>query len=256
MTSHLALLVSITIPVVALVQPPQNVEQYQREATARVTALSERLHYRDDDPADQRRFYSELKDLTDRLRRVVDSYIHAAVSTTEDSERVQTRLRTLLTAHRPQPDFGDLAFARAGNLRGGQALLVAYTIVRPPHHDSATIRGYRAASDGFELVATAGGEFDGYGMFEKQLQAQVPGEIWLFAWGRAHTFNGTKIRFRLYAFDGEHFRTLWSPEDMFNATVSFRDSGFAIDHHVSTAPFDLHDEYLLTPDGPVKTISR
>jgi hypothetical protein len=256
MTSHLVLLAAITIPIVALAQPPQNVEQYEREATARVKALSERLRFREDDPADQRRYYSELKDLTDRLRREVDGYIHAAVSTAEDSERVRAQLRSLLTAHRPNPDYGDLAFARAGNLRSGQALVVAYTIVRRPHHDSATIRGYRAASNGFELVATAGDEFDGYGMFKKEIPSPVPGEIWLFAWGRAHTFNGSKVRFRLYGFDGERFRTLWSPEDMFNATVSFRDSGFAIDHHVSKAPFDLHDEYVLTQDGPVKTMSR
>jgi hypothetical protein len=256
MTSRLVLLVSIAIPIAALAQGPRNVDQLQREAAARVNALSDRLRYRADDPADQRRYYSEVEDLTARLQREVDRYIQGAVSAGDDSERVQARLRSLLAAHKPYPESGDLAFARTGNLRSGPALLVAYTIVRPPHLDSATIRGYRTAPDGLELVATEGSDFDGYGMFKKQLPSPVPGEIWLFAWGRAHTFNGTRIRFRLYAFDGEHFRTLWSPDDMFNATVSFGDSGFAIDHYVPKAPFDLHDEYVLSPDGPVKTVSR
>ena len=76
------------------------------------------------------------------------------------------------------------------------------------------------------------------------------------AWGQAHTFNGRKIRFRVYGFDGVAFRTIWSPEDILNATIRFTDSGFAIDHYVPLERRDIHDEYTITPAGPVQTVSN
>jgi hypothetical protein len=250
------LVLTIAVPMIASAQRSQSPEEYDREATTRVKALSERLRFRENDPVDRRRYYAELKEVTKRLRTEVDRYIHVAFSPTEASSSVQGRLRTLLAEHKPNPDYGDLALARIGDLRGGQSLLVAYAIVRPPHHDAATIRGYRLGVDGYDLMATTGDDFDGYGMFKQDLQSPIPGELWLLTWGQAHTFNGTKIRFRVYAFDGEKFRTVWSPDDLFDATVRFSDSGFAIDHHVRQPPSELHDEYVLTPDGPVKTLSR
>jgi hypothetical protein len=96
-----------------------------------------------------------------------------------------------------------------------------------------------------------GDDFNGYNMLKKELRSPLLGEIWLMAWGQGHTANGQIVRFRMYAFDGDAFRTLWSPEDMLDAEVRFTDSGFTIDHY--RRPRAVHDEYLLTPDGPLKT---
>ena len=230
-------------------QQTQPAEQYDRDVAVRIRALSERLRFTGDEP-DLARRYAELNEVTDRLRGEVDGYIQAAVNATEGSQRIQARLRTLLAEHTPNPEYGDLPFARVADLRAARSLIVAYTIVRGPHHDSATIRGYRSDLDRFELVATTGDDFDGYNMFKTELASPLRGEFWLLAWGQASTFNGKKVRLRVYAFDGQSFRTVWEPEDMFNATLRITKSGFAIDHEVR--PDEIHDEYLLTPDGPIK----
>ena len=67
-------------------------------------------------------------------------------------------------------------------------------------------------------------------MFKAELRSPVPGEFWLLAWGQAQTFNGKKVRCRVYAFDGEAFRTMWSPEDVFDATIEVTDPGFTVEH--------------------------
>jgi hypothetical protein len=61
------------------------------------------------------------------------------------------------------------------------------------------------------------------------------------------------IRFRIYAFDGEAFRTMWAPDDMFNAEVAIRDRGFEIRHTLRSDPAwpSVRDEYDLTADGPI-----
>jgi hypothetical protein len=232
-------------------QRPQAADEYDRDVAGRIAALSERLRFKEDDPESAHR-YIEFEPLTERIRREVDGYIHSALNATEGSQGIQARLRTVLAAHTPNPEYGDLPFARVIDIRGGRSLIVAYTIVRGFHNDSATIRGYRWDVDRFELVGTTDSDFDGYNMFKTELPSPRRDEFWLLAWGQAHTFNGKKVRFRVYAFDGQGFRTVWSPDDLFNATPHVTESGFTIDHEVRYLPYEIHDEYTLTQSGPIK----
>jgi hypothetical protein len=222
----------------------------ENEIIARVAALTERLYYRDQDPRDTDRYFNEMDGVTARLRDEIDTYVQGVVDLRETSEEIQARLRKLVT-RTPNPVYGDASYVRAAELPVGRSLLIAYTIVRPPHHNWATVRGYVEKGNRFELVASAGQDFEGFNMFKHELRSPLPGEIWLMAWGQAQGGNGKIVRFRVYAFDGRTFRTMWSPEEMLNATVSFSDMGFAIDHY--RRPNDVHDEYLLTSNGVVKT---
>ena len=58
---------------------------------------------------------------------------------------------------------------------------------------------------------------------------------------------------RVYSFDGQTFRKLWTPEDVFGPTLRLTDTSFVIDHEIRAPPWILHDEYALTVNGPVKT---
>jgi hypothetical protein len=255
MTKHRAFLLGLSVSVwaaVALAQQSQPTSQEDRNEAARIASMSERIQFAGNEPdAKQRR--AQMVEVTDRIRAEIDNYIRGALKPDDGSQRIQDRLRSILTAHRPAPEFGDLAFARLAELRTGQSLIVAYTIVRGPHDDLATIRGYRSTPEGFELAATAGDEFESYNMFKTAIPSPVEGEFWLMAWGQEHTFNGKKVRFRIYAFDGQSFRTMWNPDDMFDADdPSLNSSGFMIHHRVRYPPWDLHDEYLITPNGPIR----
>jgi hypothetical protein len=122
---------------------------------------------------------------------------------------------------------------------------------------SVTLRGYRVANGRFEFVSSIGSDFDGHGLFIKELQSPVPAERWVLAWGPLFGFNGTKVRIRLYSYDGHQFRTLWSPEDIYTATIRVNASGYTIDHLdekqyfvVRTPPYYVQDEYMLGTTGP------
>ncbi|MGH9386616.1 MAG: hypothetical protein ACRD2N_20280 [Vicinamibacterales bacterium] len=231
----------------------QSLSERDHDEAARITRLSSGLFFRGDE-ADAGRRLAEMDWLTDRLQREVDRYIQTTFTVAHDPDGIQRRLRTLLGAHAPNPEFGDLPFTRLAGLRFGSSLIVAYTLVRGPHHNLATIRGYRATREGFELVATTGDDFEGYGMFKAELQSPIDDEFWLMAWGQAHTFDGRRVRFRIYAFDGEAFKTMWSPEDLFDAEdPHITGLIFSIDHRVRQPRYDIHDEYLLTASGPIKT---
>lgn len=223
------------------------------EIAGRIAALSTGLHFNGADPAESAQRYAELGKLTDRVRAEVDGYVQAALKASEGSEQIQARLRTILADHKPNPEYGDLPFARVADLRNGRSLVVAYTLVRGPHDDSATIRGYRWTLNRFEPVGTTGEDFAGYNMFKAELRSPFTGELWLLAWGQAQTYNGKKVRFRVYAFDGQDFRTVWHLEDMFNAALRITDSGFVIDHEERYPPYEIHDEYRLTVNGPIKS---
>ena len=245
-----ALLTAATLNVLLSAQQQQpEAEQREQDLSARVGALVERLNYRDDDPAEKDRYYDQLDSLTRELHERVDDYVAGVVTAKDDSSRIEVKLNSLLR-RQPNPSYGDGPLARKADLRAGKSLLLAFTVVRPPHHDIGTIRGYVETPDGYKRTATTGDDFDGFNVFKKELRSPLLGELWLMAWGQAHTGNGKIVRFRLYAFDGHAFRTLWSPEEMFNAEVRFTDSGFTIDHY--RRPLSVHDEYLLTTNGPLK----
>ncbi len=226
-------------------QPPASDDQ---EAADRIAALSAGLH------ADTAETGPEMDALTARIHAAVDAYVQRSFSAPEGSQQIQARLGAILTSHRPNLDYDDLPFARVVDLAAGKSLVVAYTLLRAVHDDLPTIRGYRVNFDRLELAATTGDDFKGYGMHESELRSPIAGEFWLLVWGQAIAANGKIVRFRVYAFDGQTFRTVWAPpEELLNAAVRITNSGFVIDHDVKEPPWAIHDQFLLTADGPLKT---
>jgi len=249
-------IVPLLIAVMAMTSSAQRAQsdtESDREFAQRVAPMAAQLRvYPTRETAETSRPLAEFRTLTTYVQTEVDKHIQRSVAFAEGSQHIQARLRTMLSDHVPNPEFGDLPFAQAADLRAGQSLVVAYTIVRGPHFDVGTIRGYRWDVNRFELVGTAGAEFEEFNMFKAALRSPVPGELWLLVWGQAHTFNGRKVRVRVYAFDGQNFRSVWSPEDLFDASVHLTTSGFEIDHTPPSTAEEVHDEYSLSVSGPVK----
>ena len=123
-----------------------------------------------------------------------------------------------------------------------------------PHFDSGLIFGFKEDAGRFRLQATAGADFDGYTMSTLDVPSPIKDELWLLAKGRRHTFNGRLVRFRLYGFDGEAFRAIWSPDDMLGATERTTPEGFAITHDIKQRQpwYTVTDEYTLTMNGVVR----
>jgi hypothetical protein len=254
----LALVAVSTITVVGQQPSPEQLEQ---QAVARIDALTATLTYRLGDRVDEARYMRDLQTLTEQLQTQIDRFIQSAVKPEDTANIVTTRLERLLHLHRSDPAYSSPPLARVANLSAGRALLVAYTIARPPHFEAGTIRGYRSGLNGYELIATTGkefGEVDGFNMKTREMPSPLTGEIWLLAYGQQHTANGDVELFRLYAFDGQQFRTVWSPDVMYSPEISFNGSAFTIEHLMRdrTQKYMLHDEFLITTNGVINTQSR
>lgn len=241
------LLMASLVQVAATGQQLTSGEPQLQEVRARISKLSEGLRATEDIDAD-------LDPTQLRIRAEIDGYIRTAFNSAKGtSTEVEDRLRAVLADHIPNPEYGDQALARVKDLRRGRSLIVAYTVMRPPHHDLATIRGYRGVQGRFELVAVTGGDFERYNMFKAEIPSPIAGELWLLAWGQRHTANGPIIRFRTYSFDGAAFKTVWSPEDFYDASVTVTDRGFLIEHRSpARAPYTTKDEYVVTPEGSIR----
>ena len=76
--------------------------------------------------------------------------------------------------------------------------------------------------------------------------------MYLLAGGQAYGFNGAKFRFRLYTFDGGTFRTMWAPDDVFDAKVKVTPRGFALTYSERPMTDYVTTEYQTTLNGVVK----
>lgn len=244
---QVVLLIAALAPVTVSRQKSTLDEQQLQEVRARINKLSEGLRTTE-------AITTDLDPIQLQIRAEIDGYIRTAFNPSQTtSNEVEERLRSVLADHRPVPEYGDEAIARVKDLRRGRSLIVAYTITRPPHHDLATIRGYRSVQGRFELVAVTGSDFSRYNMFKAEIPSPIEGELWLLAWGQRHTANGPIIRFRAYSFDGGTFKTVWSPEDFYDARVTITDRGFVVEHRSpARAPYTTKDEYVVTPMGPIR----
>jgi hypothetical protein len=109
-------------------------QQRDRAVAAKIAALSARLH---EEPENE-----ERDELAAAIRQEVATFVESDLSPSDPSELLQQRLRTLLRSQVPDFDSSDPPNVRVGNLRHGRSVIVAYSIVRPPHHDAATLTAF------------------------------------------------------------------------------------------------------------------
>src|SRR5262245_45600493 len=69
---------------------------YDREVSQRIAVLSERLRFSGQvDQEEVARRFAEFPTITTQLNQVIDSYVRAALTTSEGSQQIQARLRSL-----------------------------------------------------------------------------------------------------------------------------------------------------------------
>jgi hypothetical protein len=61
-----------------------------------------------------------MRNATDQIRGFIDEYVRRSFEQSENSERLQMRLRSILGDHRLNPEYADLPFAKVLDLRDGR----------------------------------------------------------------------------------------------------------------------------------------
>jgi hypothetical protein len=254
----------LVIPLVLAAQTTSQTTRLRESVAGRIGSLSKSLRFRDA-PGEQQ--YRTVKNqLTLQIHGMIDDYIAQAFDPAQSkATEIQEALTELLGEHKHDSQYSGPPFASLNELRNGFSLVVGYMLVRggnAVNESAVSIRGYHAEAGQFRFSDSTGQDFDGYGLFVRQLASPVAGESWLFVWGPLSGFNGNKVRIRLYAFDGTKFRTVWDPGDVLNMTVDFSNDGFAVthldeDHYQNRRPpYYLRDDYVLTPDGALRASSQ
>jgi len=122
---------------------------------------------------------------------------------------------------------------------------------------SVTLRAYGASSGKFTLADSTGDNLDGYANISvKELRSTAQslpkgaGDVWLLAWGYMTGANGPNVRMRLFAFDGDKFRTVWMPENSWGYfEIAITSNGFVVEGDYYKEARKRHDTYVLTEDG-------
>jgi hypothetical protein len=204
---------------------------------------------------DEMQYRQRRDNLMGSIHRAVDRLIEG-LADHRTTTQLEADLLVPLREHVPEPEYGEPPSARAINISSGSSLFVTFNIGGPRNDNIPSVRAYTKGPDArYALIATTGDEFERFTVRSRLLRSPLSSEGWLLVWGRAQTFNGTLIRFRVYSFDGEALKTIWAPEDMVNADITIRDDGFRIKHLLrDRVPWEtVRDEYLLTPDGVLHT---
>ena len=236
-----------------------------------VRSLLLQLHWTDDRT---HAVYDSTKEtITSRLLKeidafVIDSFQPATVSVDQVSAALTRLLTPPTTVAGTDPVFV-VTVSGAGRFlivgidlpRGGRAI----------REDSISFRAYRDDGTHFTIVAEANElhSSDATSPFLDHLWATlitpspVSGECWFFAAADVPPHAPPNVAIRLYAFDGNVFRTIWAPHDVIaegsDKAIDLTSNGFILNTlfdptgQAAGAPTIIrHEQYLFAGLGPTK----
>jgi hypothetical protein len=180
-----------------------------------------------------------------------------------------------LLGYKSKDAFNNLSFLV--NLPRGRFLIVGVELWRGGgaiDEDAISFRAYKQSGDSYVVVAhtedlRSSDEENPFlvGLCAKPLPfAPAVGEFWFVAMADVPPRAPYTVALRLFAFDGEKFRTVWAPEDIMaqcvHSAVQLTTGGFVVNKLVakpgdSTSSIHtiLHEQYTLSPGGPQEVAS-
>jgi hypothetical protein len=236
----------------------------------RISQMSKQLHWKDGPGYDQ---YLRTKDaMTNQIFAEVDGFITDSIQPNMTVNQVTAALDGLLNHHQGS---GIKSTALTADLPNGSFLIVGVDVERGEgaiDDDAISLRAYRNQGGKFEFVAATNdirSDIPGNShlccVYAKALSSlPVTGEFWFIAWAMVPPQSPYTIALRLFTFDGQQFRTLWSPPDIrtvahLENVVEVTSTGFVVTSAVDSTggaahspDVIIHEQYALSVNGPVK----
>ena len=245
-------------------QAPPSTDEMQA-AKAKVDALlKQRPAF---DAKNEARYRNVRAEWVKAVEDSIDNYLTTALDADHAAPSdVRTALASLGSLDLMGPDLVGPPLGLVTTINGVRYVVAAYLLYRDGvmwDNTSVRVCAYRDVNGRLEVADSTGADLDGYGLFSAEVPAPSSGEVWILTWGNLGGYNGRMIRFRLFAFNGQSFRTIWSPTDMREATIAITPSGFTIhrfddERYLASPrilPYYLGEDYVLLPDGPHKAAS-
>jgi hypothetical protein len=231
----------------------------------KVKTLSEQLRWHDE--AGQEKYAATKDEVTRQVLNEIDAFVSDSFQpSSATAELVRAGLDALL-GHKSGDVIHDLAFSV--DLPRGHFLIAGIELSRGGDaiaDDAISFRAYKAVGNRLVFAANTD-NFSDSSLVDLHAEAlsDLPavGEFWFMAMAEVPPQSPPTVAMRLYAFDGEKFRTIWKPRNIIAADVDkaieVTTGGFVVDslfdptggaaHSPSVV---IHEQYVLTAGEPEK----
>lgn len=235
----------------------------QTSRVGRIGSLSRQLRWHDE--ASARSYRATRDDVTRRLMSEIDGFISDNFNASSATpQQVGNGLDSVMGYGR-----GDWRHNVAFSMRfsGSNFLVVGIEVGRggdAVDEDAISFHAYKENNRRFDLVAATDNLSNSPLVDLRAVTIASPpvsGEFWFLAMAVVPPQSPPTIALRLYAFDGQRFRMVWSPGNILaegvEKAVEMSPNGFVVNRLfdptglAAHAPTGIaHEQYILTADGP------
>jgi len=270
-----ALHIALVVPSFLLVSPAPAPAQEAGAGTGHVAAargLLKQLRWHDESSHNQ--YIATRGDVTKHLMTEIDGFVTESFQPgTSGPDQIKAGLGVLL-GYAAMPLMADNNTAFFVTVPKGRFLIACIEAPRGGSaiaEDAISFRAYRDAGSRFVFVSSAedlhssdSGNDSLDRLYTKPLtSAPIAGEFWFMALAEVPPQAPPTVAMRLYAFDGEKFRTVWMPKDIRSVgpdkAIECTDGGFIVSSLLDptggaalSPTVVVHEQYAVSPDGPHK----
>jgi hypothetical protein len=188
-----------------------------------------------------------------QLHKLISDEIASALSAPTPSE--SDVINAIIAV---QGESTDVPFAKFFELNGIKSLAVGYVILQGDDAIPDTrpyLEFYDRMNGSWEMKAEAPtrSDFRGCTFFVSQMHSPIPSESWFLVWGKTIGDTGSRLRIRLYAFDGNTVHAIWKRDDLTYGEITASPTSVDLEYdreYKSTDPNNrVHETLHVSPNG-------
>jgi hypothetical protein len=221
---------------------------------AKYAQLNRQIFHTHEDPDSGRALSQDMAaDIHSQLHRLLSDEIMSALTAPDPSER---NLRTAIIA--VQGESTDVPFAKLFDLNGIKSLAVGYVVLQGNEAIPDTqpyLEFYDRMNGLWERKAEAStqSDFRGCTFFVSKMKSPISTESWFLTWGKTIGDTGSRLKIRLYAFDGVTVRTVSKRDELIAGEITVSADSVSLEYdreYKSTDPNNrVHESLHVSSDG-------
>jgi hypothetical protein len=201
----------------------------------------------------------QIRAIRSELRGLVAQELKEGLNTPHPNEHALSgAIKALQGESAPSEVVGNTPFVKIFTLDGVKTAAVAYDLFEggtgiPDNHPY--IEFYMRGDSEWRRVAQAPTEtdFEGCTFFVTPLEAQVKDEMWFLVSGFKIGDTGTRLKIRIFSYDGSSVRTVWQRSGLTHGEVSVSNNVITLEYdrkyHSADPNNRVHEEFQVVPDG-------
>jgi hypothetical protein len=202
---------------------------------------------------------AEVRAVRSRLRDLVAQELKEDSKDTNASEHSLTNaLKALQGGNAPSEIASNTPSAKMFVLGEVRTVAIAYDLLEgglgtPDNHSYLQFYTHESGEWNLRAQAPTETDFEGHTFFIKPVKAPVKDEMWFLVSGFRFGDTGTRLKIRLYSYNGAGVRTVWQRGNLTAGEVSVSNDVITLEYnrqyHSSDPHNRLHEEFQIVPDG-------